>query len=184
MAVNHQTLHLGEHRAVRRIVICAEHLAGRKNFDRRLFILHDMDLSRGGLGAEQKLRTQIEGILHVSGRMILRRIERREIVVIRLDLAALVDFKAHRGEDVNQFLPDLCHGMKMARMHFDSRFCDIDLLGLVAGCEFLLFHTRIQLAEALRRPVLQFVDCLAVFTPLVRRDAAHILHERADFAAL
>jgi hypothetical protein len=68
-AVDHQPLHLVEHRAVRRVVVGAVGAAGRDDADRRRLGQHGADLQRAGLGAQHRpvaigLRAgQVEGVV-------------------------------------------------------------------------------------------------------------------------
>ena len=59
-----------------RIVIFPVYLAGADYFDRQcaLFGFHGMHLHARGLGAQHDLRIDIEGILHITGRMVLGQI--------------------------------------------------------------------------------------------------------------
>jgi hypothetical protein len=61
--------------------------------------LHVAHLDRGGVRAQQELAVrEIERVVHRPRRMVLRLVERGEVVVIGLDLGAVGDFEAERVE--------------------------------------------------------------------------------------
>ena len=182
--VDDKALHLGEHRGMRRVIVRAEYLAGRQNLDRRLLLLHDMNLAGGRLCPEQEFRRQVEGILHVSRRMILRCIQRREVVIIILNLGALVDREAHPREDIDQLVPDLRDRMQAADLSVRGRQRDVDLLALIAGLKLLLLHPLIERVEVIDRPALELVDLLSEIGLLRRLNLLHVLHELTDSAGL
>ena len=63
--------------------------------NRRLSAEHCTSLYRRGVGAEESVRsiTHEEGILHITSRMILCKVEQREYMVIILHLRPLSDSK-------------------------------------------------------------------------------------------
>ena len=87
-----------EHRRVRRVAVDAIHAAGRDDLDRRRMRFHVADLDRRSLRAQNHAALDVEGVLHRARRMIFRRIERREIVEVVLDLGTIRDFEAKRAE--------------------------------------------------------------------------------------
>lgn len=114
--------------------------------------------------------------------MILRRVQRREVVVVILNLRALVNREAHPQENVDQLVPDLRHRMEAPDLSVRGRQRDVDLLALVAGLKLLLLHLLIERIEVIDCPALQLVDLLAEIGLLRRLDLLHISHELADSA--
>ena len=112
-----------------------------------------MNLACGGLGTKQKLRRQIEGILHIAGRMVLRSVQGGEIIVIGLDLRALVYLKAHGTKNINELVADQGDGVQITGLHLLGGHGDVHLLTLVSGLQLLLFHLDIQLGKLLGRPL-------------------------------
>jgi hypothetical protein len=62
---------------------------------------HGADLHRAGVGAQQDvvmhlaaLTQQVEGVVHRTRRMILRRVQRGEVVPVGFDLRAVGDVKS------------------------------------------------------------------------------------------
>ena len=85
--IDHKPLKLMEQRGVRGVhIIGAVHTSGRDYTYRRLLLFHDPYLNRGGLRAKQNVVGDIKGVLSVTRRVILRNVERLEVVVIVLDL--------------------------------------------------------------------------------------------------
>ncbi len=182
--VHHKTFHLAEHGRMRRVIIRPEDLARRQDLDGRLLLLHHVDLPRRGLRPQQILRRQIEGILHIPGRMIHGRIQRREVIIIILDLRSLEDLKSHPGKNIHHLVAHLCNGMKLAAPDLLAGNRHVDLLPLITPgqlrCPRLLFHLR----ETLQHPVLERVHALAELRLLLLGDAPHLLHQRVDLADL
>ena len=167
-----------------RVVVRAEDLAGRQDLDRGLFGLHDMDLPCRGLGPEQIFRGQIEGVLHISGRMVHRGVQSREVVVVVLDLGSLVDLKSHSGENIDHLVLHLGNGVKIAADHLLCGDRDIDLLLLIAVLQLRLPGFLFHLCQIFQDPVFEDVDILAEFGFLLLGNAAHFFHQRVHFARL
>jgi len=72
--------------------------------DGRFSLFHDPYLNRGCMRAEEKAAADVQGVPIIPSRMMGRKIERLEVVVIRLDLRALLDRKAHTQEDILNLL--------------------------------------------------------------------------------
>lgn len=81
--------------------------------------------------------------------MILRRVQRREVVVVILNLRALVNREAHPRENVDQLVPDLRHRMEAPDLSVRGRQRDVDLLALVAGLKLLLLRLLIERIEVI-----------------------------------
>ena len=60
------------------------------------------------------LLVQIEGVVHLPGRMFRRNVQGGEIMEVVFDVGAFGDRKAHVGEDCCDFLDDLAHRMNFA----------------------------------------------------------------------
>ncbi len=68
--------------------ICAVHSAGADNADGRLLGEHGARLHRRGVRAQQQVLVKIEGILRISGGMVLGQVQQLKVVFILLDLRA------------------------------------------------------------------------------------------------
>ena len=165
-----------------RVVVRAEHLARGDDLDGRLLALHDVDLSCRG--AQQEFRRQVEGILHISRRVILRRVQRREVVVVGLDLGALIDLEAHGSEDVDQLVLHLGDRMEPSLLNADRGLGDVDLLPLIAHLKLLCADGVLHVLEMLLRPVSQDVDVLSVGCLVLLRNVPHFLHQMSDLPCL
>ena len=71
LLIHNKTFHLMEHRGVGRVTVGTEYTSRCQHLDRRLLRVHDTDLSRACVGTEQDIFRYIEGILHISCRMVL-----------------------------------------------------------------------------------------------------------------
>ena len=98
--VHGEALDLVEHRRVRGIGVAPVDAAGDDHVHRRLVQLHGADLDRRGVRPEDDLVRHVERVLHRPRRMRGRHVERREVVVVELDLGPLGDREAERDEDV------------------------------------------------------------------------------------
>ncbi len=92
-----------------------EHSSRTDHTDRKLHRLHGADLNGRGVGS-QKQRIRMaggheEGVLHISGRMVLREIQRLEDMVVILDLRTLGNIVAEFSEYVHNLLADNRHRM-------------------------------------------------------------------------
>jgi hypothetical protein len=59
-----------------------------------------VDLHRGSLRAQREAVSRVERVGFAARRMVLRDVQRGEVVEVRLDLAAVFDDVAERDEDV------------------------------------------------------------------------------------
>ena len=69
--------------------------------DGRFVGLEDADLGVGGVGAEEHVGADVEGVLHVAGGMVGRKVEPFVVVVVGIDVGAVLDGEAHAGEDLD-----------------------------------------------------------------------------------
>ena len=145
-------------------------------------LFHDPDLGRGGLAAQQQVLREVEGILHIPGGMVFRKVERLEAVVLRLHLRAVHHVEAHGLEDPHQLFEDQVEGMEAAGGHLFARQGDVD--GFVLQAFFLqggadsggpLLHRRLQSGA-------QLVDQLAHGGPFLRRQGAHAPQQAGELA--
>src|SRR2546425_2396720 len=113
LAVDRQPLDLVEHRRVRDVRIAAIDPAGADDTDRRALGLHGADLHGGGVGAQERVFREVEGVLHVPRGMILGDVQGLEVEVVALDLRPLGDGKAEAHEDRNDLV--LHPGERVAR---------------------------------------------------------------------
>ena len=116
---DHQPLDLLEHRRVGDVVVAPEDLAraddphlGRVRVLEHVADLADEVWVRSTTPARPR---QVEGVLHVAGRVVRRHVEGLEAVVVVLHLAAVVDLVAHGDEDVLELLAHRGQGVAPAR---------------------------------------------------------------------
>ena len=119
--VDDQALDLVEHGRVRGVRVAPVHLAEAHDVHRRLLLLHDAHLHGRGVRAQQHAAVGVhdrlghglallddpEGVVGGARGVAGRRVQRREVVVVELDLGALGDPVAEPDEDVL----DLAHGL-------------------------------------------------------------------------
>ena len=94
-----------EHGGMGGVVIVAVHRAGRNHADWRvrLLALHGAGLDAAGLGAQQEVVRNVEGVLHVPGRVVLGQVQRFKVKIVVVDFRAFDDIEAHMHEDLFDF---------------------------------------------------------------------------------
>ena len=173
-----------EHGGMGCIIIGTEYLTGSQNLDGKLLGLHGMNLCCGGLCRQQKLRRQIEGILHISCGMVLWCIQCSKVIIIVLNFLILEHLKAHTCEDINNLVSGLGNGMQIAGLYCYGGHGYIQLLGCITLLHFLCLHPGIHLFELSQSPFLQLVDALTVLRTLLWRNVLHFLHQLTDLSGL
>ena len=116
LPVHVESLDLMEARAVGCVgCIAPVTAAGRDDSHGRFLLLHHANLHRRRLRAQQLAGLQVERVLRVAGRMIGRRVERVEVVVLGLDVRPIRHRETHRVENIDCSLDDLADGMFRAQ---------------------------------------------------------------------
>ena len=129
--IDNQTLDLMEQRRVGCVNgVRTVNTARRNNADRRLALFHRADLHRRGLRAEHNIIRNIEGILRVACRMILRDVQRLEVVVIQLNLRTLSDREAQTEENLLELVEHDVQRMLLADDNVLTRQGNVDSLRL------------------------------------------------------
>ena len=125
--IHYETFDLVEYGRMGGIVIPAEHLARGNHADWRIgcMLPESSRLYRRCMGAEKNIRRNVEGILHIPGRMVLRQVQAFEIVVILFDFRPLFYGIAHADEGLHDFPKRLVQGMEMADLLVPGRKSDI-----------------------------------------------------------
>ena len=84
----------------------------------RTRLLHQVDLHRRGVGAQQHrlglAEVEVEGVVHAARRVGRGDVERLEVVPVGLGLGALGHREAHADEDVLELGPGLGHEVQVA----------------------------------------------------------------------
>jgi hypothetical protein len=85
-----------------------------------------VDLHGRRVRAQQQIRRQVEGVVHVARRVVEREIQRLEVVVIVFDLGTEFDRKSHRNKDVFDLAQDKRNGMVGAGGGTNPRQGDVE----------------------------------------------------------
>src|SRR5207244_3535055 len=130
-----ETLHLVEHGRVRRVRIDAVHPAGRDDLERRLVMLHVAHLDRRGVRAQEQVlpgALQIKRVVHRTRGVVLRLIERSEVVEVGLDLRTVRHVEPDRAKALLDAPERACPGRKLGevlhRPRERSRFSEVTRL--------------------------------------------------------
>jgi len=194
--VHHEALDLVEHRRVRRVGVAPVDLAGAQHVHRRALLLHDAHLDGRGVGAQQHAAVGVhdrfrhgltllddpEGVVGGARGVARRRVERREVVIVELDLGTLGDAVAEADEDVL----DLAHGLGdevlVAGRERLAGQGDVDALVCQRGRERLALELDLALVYQHLEVLAHQVAALAHERTLRGRDAgdrAQVVGERA-----
>ena len=94
-----------EHGGMSCIVVAAIYCtrANHANGSVGLHAFQGTSLHAGGLGTQQVVFSDIEGVLHIQCRMIRRQIQSSKVVVNVLDFGAVTNIKAHAHENLFNF---------------------------------------------------------------------------------
>ena len=110
--------------------------------------------------------------------MIGGRVERREIVVVRLDLRTLKHLKPHARKDVDEHIPHARHGVQRPLGMAPSRHGDVHLLPRQAGGKLLLAQRLLKRGRTRLDGRAQFVDLRPERRTLLRRKLLQLLVQR------
>src|SRR5215208_838369 len=111
--VYRQALNLVEHRGVGRVRVAPVDSPRANHIDGRLVGKHRPDLDRRGVSPQDQALVQEEGGLHPACRVARGDVERREVVVVGLDLWPLGHAIAHAHEEVHHVIYDPHRGMQV-----------------------------------------------------------------------
>ena len=170
-----------EHKAVAGIqLVRPVHLARYHDAQRRRAALHDTNLHRGGVAAQEG-----PAVLRGGGRsiekkrverfprgMVARNIERVEVIVLGFHLRAFHDLEAHRHEDGEDRVDRLGDGVQPALRVGAPRQGDIEGVVRLRGRQRLAACGELSLQRCL-----DLVDALAECGALLDGEIANAFHE-------
>ena len=110
--VDHQALDLVEHRGMRGIVVPPVHLPGADDPQRRAVLQHRAHLHGRRVRAQQGPVREIEGVLHVAGRVPGGHVQALEVVELLLLLGPQGDGVPHPLQDLHDLVHRLGHGVE------------------------------------------------------------------------
>ncbi len=178
-----------EHRGVGCVVVAAVNGTGANHANRsvRLLAFQSTRLHAGGLGAQQIIFGNIEGILHIQCRMIRRQIQCGEVVVYILNFRTVTNIKAHTHEDFLNLTHGQCYGMQMTGFRLAARQSNINLLVSELVSQRLFLQHGSCFVDFAFQLSLDFVNNLADFRTFFGRQLAHAAQDfghRAFFAQI
>jgi len=154
----------------------------RDHTDGRLLVLHDVHLYRGGLGTEQNVVSNIEGILCIPCRMVGRQVQCLKVIVIVFDLRTVCHRKAHAQKDLPNFVfhdgqrMHAAHLLRLARQRDVHGFCR-QLMRQRSLRQTLLFVCQ-QLFDVRAHLIGELPHCRT----LLRRELSHLLQDRRQLS--
>ena len=163
--VDGEALDLVEGGHVRRVeLVGAEDPADRGDVDRHAALEEGAGLDRRGVGAQDEAalgRVDVEGVLHLPGRVVGVEVQGVEVEPLRLDLGSLGDLPAHPDEQVGDALRHQLDGVAAAERAAARGQGDVD--GLLGEDPLVALGLELGLAggERLGDPAAGLADALA-----------------------
>ena len=164
--VDNQPFDLMKHRGMGGIVIRTVSPARRNNAYRQRMVFHRAYLHRRRMGSDHKAVVlvftvgirNIKGILHLTGRMVGRHIQRIEIMELVFNIRSFGNFKTHFAENRRNFFINFADRMNAPLLFGTNRQRYVNSLGRKLGIKFLgsqlflsgvkrLLHFRLQNIE-------------------------------------
>src|SRR5262249_12456005 len=165
------------------VVVVAIYRAGDHHLKRRLASLHRANLYRRCMGSEHSVIGNKKSVLHVARRMIFRKIQRCEIMVIIFDVWSARDFESHAPENVDDLVDNLRNGMGISLYWARSWKRNVyALFGKSLGFGLLFDRFEPPFQRFLEGPP-ELVQPLALPRPLLGRDISQATQQQRDFTA-
>ena len=125
----HNPFDLMKHWRMCRIGIDAVDAARRDDLDRRPVRFHVADLDRRRVRAQHHAAFDVERVVHRPRRMVLRRVERSEVVKVVFDLRTVGDIEAERAKEPFDALQRACERMQRSDAPTASRQRHVERVG-------------------------------------------------------
>ena len=132
------------------------------------------------------VRLEEEGIVHLAGRMAFREVQRREVVIVSLDVRTFGDGETHIREDGSDFVDDLTDGMNAAALcrRLADRQADVHRFGLETRGDGGIFQRVLAFADKVGNFGLELINGGAAGLALLRAHAAKRLQKLRNRALL
>ena len=186
VVVDDQALDLIELRTVRGIRgVAPVDGSGGDDADRGRVALHEPDLHRRGMGAqEQVVGFDVEAVHGVTRRMVLGDVERLEIVELVLHLRSKRDLVAEARKDRLHLPEDQREGVQMAAADRVGHKGQVEPLGFAQGGVPLRFQPAHAVADPLEDLVFELVRLCSGGGPVGRWKAAELSQDGGELAFL
>ncbi len=137
-------------------------------------------LHRARVRAQQQPALDVEGVVHRPGGVILRLVERGEVVPVGLDFRAVGDIEADRAEDLLDPLPGADDGVDTAPPAAASGQGHVECILRQAGFHLPRFERVAAAGERLFDRLLGLVDAAARARTLLGRQACQSLEQLGE----
>src|SRR5688572_8318452 len=182
-AIDTQAFNLEEHGIVRRVWrIATEDASGRDHPHRYTTPLHGVNLNRRGLRAKREAFSRVERVLRRARRVMVRNVERVEVVEIGFDLAIVFDGVTECDKDVFDALAQQGDRMAMAGARATSRHRHVDNLASSPLRLYMVLQACFDLLDLLDHRLLVRADQLAESRTHIRGDAPDRLLRSSQLA--
>ena len=114
---------------------------GAYHTDRQFDFFHSTNLHRRCLGTQQDIAADVESILFISCGMVLRNVQRFEVVVIFFYFRTFCYFVAHTHEDTADFICNDAHRMFMTFGSCSAGHGNVDFFFFQTMCHFCRCQT-------------------------------------------
>ena len=149
---------------------------------RILFVQHIADLNRRGMGAQHVAVFHIKGILHGARGVVLRDIERLEVVEIVFDFGAVGHIEAHAVKEFDHALQGQGNRMQAAALLTAAGQSNVECLGGQLRLQFGGVKRIAFFVIGRLKTVFAFVDVRADGFLFFGRQAAELFQQGVQFA--
>ena len=187
MFANDQTFTLHElMRMGRIIVVAAVHLARADQLDRQLTVrrFELTHLNGCRMRTQQRIGINVEGILHIACRVVLRNVGKLKVVIILFHFRTFGNLVAHADEQILKLLLDHHQRMHRSVRALIASQRNVDLLFFQAFIELKDAQCLLTLVQSACDRLLAHIDLLAIGRLLFLGKLAHRIHQILDKALL
>ena len=149
-----------------------------------LLLLHGSHLHRRGLGAEQDIFGDIEGVLRIAGGVVFGDVQFFKIIVVILHLGAFHNVKAHAGKDRAKLVLHLGERMPFPHGRTDAGRRDIHLFKEQTGGKRFFAQRFLSLGDLILDHGAHFVGKRADHGAFLGRERSHPAQHAGEFPFL
>ena len=113
------------------------------------------------MGSEQDFFGDVEGVLHITRRVIFWQIHPLKVIIILFNLISIDNLEAHAQENIFNFLRGLGQHMAIAQGNFTTWHGHIQAFGFQFGLNHCSLYDFSLLLKGLGQDIPNFIDLLA-----------------------
>ena len=113
------------------------------------------------MGSEQDFFGDVEGVLHITRRVVFWQIHPLKVIIILFNLISIDNLEAHAQENIFNFLRGLGQHMAIAQGNFTTWQGHIQAFGFQFGLNHCSLYDFSLLLKGLGQDIPNFIDLLA-----------------------